>query len=250
MHETRMQLWDTDYLLMLSKKYIKITKISILEQKYIGYIKALSMTHYFYFQKLSRPWFFFHLNSQSEATEQPPSQEISVLLRENFAVQGDAAMGKQSQYSGLHCARLLKKNTQCSSTRHKCLEFVSAKCFLLMLKYLLVKSISTKGTSSEHETLFSSHVLNCCKNSPPRVICAGLHVWNVSKVFFCCLMLFCVIQWPVQCVCVRALYYLSPCCRARCSIISRQYWVALGPLYSHNLGPGASHSRAGQSDRW
>lgn len=55
-----------------------------------------------------------------------------------------------------------------------------------------------------------------------------------------------------MCACVLGddtLYYLSPCCRARCSIISRQYWAALGPLYSHNWSPGASRSRAGQSDR-
>lgn len=32
------------------------------------------------------------------ATQQPPSQEIPVIFKDNFAVQMDAAMGEQSQY--------------------------------------------------------------------------------------------------------------------------------------------------------
>ena len=92
---------------------------------------------------------------------------------------------------------------------------------------------------------------NTLKYYIPRVTCACLKC--EENRWWCSLLLDAVLQNPVasaDCMCVHmCVCYLSPCCRARCNIISRQYWAVLGPLYSHSWSPGASHSREGQSDR-
>lgn len=123
----------------------------------------------------------------------------------------------------------------CSSTGPMCLEFVSAKCFLVMLKYLFVNVLSTKKIPIPvcFPTLNSCACLKC--------------EWN--RCFLLLDAILCCLQTSKLCVWVYTLYYLSPCCKARWSIISRQYWVALGPLYSHSCSPGSSRSREGQSDR-
>lgn len=89
------------------------------------------------------------------------------------------------------------------------------------------------------------------------VMSSVVFLYFIIYVYFCyfyCVFVLCGqkkwVKWwfiLIFLVCIYA--HLSPCCMVRCSNITMQYWVALGPLYSLSWSPGVSLSREGQSDR-